>query len=911
VANSSPFIASMKDVSHVYGKVTALDAINVDLPAGKMLGLIGPDGVGKSTLLGLLSGSRKIQSGSIQALDGDMRSVRHRRMTCQKIAYMPQGLGKNLYQELSIRENLDFFGKLFEQGPEERASRIHHLTKATGLDAFLDRPAGKLSGGMKQKLGLCCALIHDPDFLILDEPTTGVDPLFRQQFWELIKRIRSERPSMSVLVSTAYMEEADRFDWLIAMNAGHILATGSPDEVKTATGTDSLEAAFVQLLPEEERSEAIDLTIPPFEPGEHNIAIQAKGLTRRFGNFTAVDNVSFDIRCGEIFGFTGSNGCGKSTTMKVMTGLLPASEGEALLFGKALDANDLETRQRVGYMSQSFSLYGELTVSQNLYLHARLYHLPPETIDARVAELIETFDLKSYAQVKSGALPLGIRQRLSLAVAVVHKPEMLILDEPTSGVDPVARDAFWTLLVSLSRKDKVTIFISTHFMNEAQRCDRIALMHAGKVLACDTPAALAKSKGTEDLETAFVAYLSEAIGEDSGTSGTPKLGFDDGAKSARSPLASSMVRLLAYASREFREIIRDPVRLTFSFLGSVILLLIIGYGITTDVNNLTFAVLDQDRTPESRSYISQFSSSAYFTEKEPITDASDLHNRLVSGDISLALELPSQFGKQLKSGAEPEVSAWIDGANTIRSGTIEGYVTGAHYSFLKQKAAETGIDASQLSPADIETRFLYNPSFKSLYAIGPGVPAILLLMFPAILMGLSIAKEKETGTITNFYVAPTRRLEFLLGKQLPYVAIGFVNFVILTFIVVAVFQVPLKGSLLALSLGALVYVTVTSGYGMLVSTFTPNQVVAVLATAVISMMPTIQYSGLIEPISTLQPSGRLIGTFWPSSHYLHLNVGAFTKGLEFHSLLPDILALLAFIPFFTIASALLLQKQEK
>ena len=355
----------MKDVSHVYGKVTALDAVSVDLPAGKMLGLIGPDGVGKSTLLGLLSGSRKIQSGSIRALDGDMRSVRHRRMTCQKIAYMPQGLGKNLYQELSIRENLDFFGKLFEQGPEERASRIHHLTKATGLDAFLDRPAGKLSGGMKQKLGLCCALIHDPDFLILDEPTTGVDPLSRQQFWELIKRIRSERPSMSVLVSTAYMEEADRFDWLIAMNAGHILATGSPDEVKTATGTDSLEAAFVQLLPEEERSEAIDLNIPPFEPGEHNIAIQAKGLTRRFGNFTAVDNVSFDIRRGEIFGFTGSNGCGKSTTMKVMTGLLPASEGEALLFGKTLDANDLETRQRVGYMSQSFSLYSELSVRRN------------------------------------------------------------------------------------------------------------------------------------------------------------------------------------------------------------------------------------------------------------------------------------------------------------------------------------------------------------------------------------------------------------------------------------------------------------------------------------------------------------------------------------------------------------------
>ena len=504
-------VIQARNLSHNYKKVRALVDASLDVSAGEMVGLLGPDGVGKSTLLGLIAGARKQQQGHLTVLGGDMASARHRDSVGPRIAYMPQGLGKNLYHELSISENLNFFGKLFGQDQNERSRRITQLTQATGLHPFVGRPVAKLSGGMKQKLGLCCALIHDPDLLILDEPTTGVDPLSRRQFWELIGSIRVQRPGMSVLVSTAYMDEAERFDTLITMHAGRVLAAGTPAQLKQKTGTADIEAAFVGLLPEADRKSKKVLNIPPREQTDEAPAIVARGLTRRFGDFTAVDRSSFEIERGEIFGFLGSNGCGKTTTMKMLTGLLPASEGEAFLFGKPIDANDIESRRRVGFMSQSFSLYSELTVYQNLDLHARLFHLPRDKAAERIETLTRRFDLREHANTLASALPLGIRQRLSLAVAIIHEPELLILDEPTSGVDPLARDSFWELLIELSRKDKVTIFISTHFMNEALRCDRISLMHAGKVLVYGEPARLAEDRGDGSLEDAFIKYIAEAI----------------------------------------------------------------------------------------------------------------------------------------------------------------------------------------------------------------------------------------------------------------------------------------------------------------------------------------------------------------------------------------------------------------
>ncbi|HLP68205.1 MAG TPA: ATP-binding cassette domain-containing protein, partial [Rhizobium sp.] len=429
----------LRGVSHRYGRVVALDGIELTVAAGSKMAIVGPDGVGKSTLLGLVAGAKRIQTGSVHSLGSDMAGQGSRAGVLPRIAYMPQGLGRNLYPSLSVIENVDFFARLFGHGEAERRRRIAELLKATGLDPFGDRLMGKLSGGMKQKLGLCCALVHDPDLLLLDEPTTGVDPLSRQQFWDLVESIRRARPRLTILTATSDIDEATRFDRVAMLNDGRILADGTPPELLARTGTDTLERAFVSLLNGNGQATAsANGAVAPKRPvaGE-DIAIEAKGLTRRFGTFTAVDHVSFRIPRGEIFGFLGSNGCGKSTTMKMLTGLLPATEGEAFLFGEPVDASDIPARRRVGYMSQGFSLYGELTVLQNLRLHAAIFDFKGEAATARVAELSERFGLQEYHDTVSERLPLGVRQRLQLAVALLHRPEVLILDEPTSGVDPI------------------------------------------------------------------------------------------------------------------------------------------------------------------------------------------------------------------------------------------------------------------------------------------------------------------------------------------------------------------------------------------------------------------------------------------------------------------------------------------
>ncbi|MFK8722145.1 ATP-binding cassette domain-containing protein [Escherichia coli] len=749
-----PPVAQLAGVSQHYGKTVALNNITLDIPARCMVGLIGPDGVGKSSLLSLISGARVIEQGNVMVLGGDMRDPKHRRDVCPRIAWMPQGLGKNLYHTLSVYENVDFFARLFGHDKAEREVRINELLTSTGLAPFRDRPAGKLSGGMKQKLGLCCALIHDPELLILDEPTTGVDPLSRSQFWDLIDSIRQRQSNMSVLVATAYMEEAERFDWLVAMNAGEVLATGSAEELRQQTQSATLEEAFINLLPQAQRQAHQAVVIPPYQPENAEIAIEARDLTMRFGSFVAVDHVNFRIPRGEIFGFLGSNGCGKSTTMKMLTGLLPASEGEAWLFGQPVDPKDIDTRRRVGYMSQAFSLYNELTVRQNLELHARLFHIPEAEIPARVAEMSERFKLNDVEDILPESLPLGIRQRLSLAVAVIHRPEMLILDEPTSGVDPVARDMFWQLMVDLSRQDKVTIFISTHFMNEAERCDRISLMHAGKVLAIGTPQELVEKRGAASLEEAFIAYLQEAAGQSNEAEAPPVV--HDTTHAPRQGF--SLRRLFSYSRREALELRRDPVRSTLALMGTVI--------------------------------------------------------------------------------------------------------------------------------------------------------PLLLMMIPSMLSALSVVREKELGSIINLYVTPTTRSEFLLGKQLPYIALGMLNFFLLCGLSVFVFGVPHKGSFLTLTLAALLYIIIATGMGLLISTFMKSQIAAIFGTAIITLIPATQFSGMIDPVASLEGPGRWIGEVYPTSHFLTIARGTFSKALDLTDLCQLFIPLLIAIPLVMGLSILLLKKQE-
>lgn len=898
-------------ICHRYGKQQALLDITFSLPKGTRCGLIGPDGAGKSSLLGLIAGVKKLQQGSLEVLGGPIDDRRHRNTLYPLIAFMPQGLGGNLYPELSISENIRFFGTLFGLSKDDCEQRMANLLKATDLERFAERPAGKLSGGMKQKLGLCCALIHEPDLLILDEPTTGVDPLSRRRFWKLVDDVRSQRPQLTLLVATAYMEEAEQFEHCLMLDRGALIATGLTQELAAVASTGKLDEAFTHYQGDTGHSNE-PLVIAPRVSDNSDIAIEAHDLTLKFGDFTAVNNVSFAIGRGEIFGFLGSNGCGKTTTMKVLTGLMPATEGSAKLLGNPVDAKDLATRKRVGFMSQSFSLYGELSVRQNLVLHAQLFDLPKEDSRARIEELIERFDLADIAEQQSGELPLGLRQRLSLAVAVLHRPEVLILDEPTSGVDPAARDDFWRLLIELSRDQGVTIFLSTHFMNEAQRCDRISLMHAGKVLACDTPDALQQQFHGETLEAAFVTCLEQAQNEQE-SSAAPASEAAAAVVNAPPPPSKSgfsLTRLIAVASRESKELLRDKVRMAFALLGALFMMVIFGYGISLDVENLAFAVYDQDQSPQSRAYLEAFRSSRYFEEHAPIYSAEELHKRLQRSEIKIALEIPPGFGRDLYAGRQPTVAAWLDGGMPFRAETSRNYVESVHQANLEQLAALSSLAQNKQGGAKLETRFRYNQDVVSVNAIGPGVMALILAFIPAMLTALGIVREKELGSITNFYATPLTRLEFLLGKQVPYLVVSLVNLALLVAMNRWLFGVPFKGSALTLALGGLLYVLSTTSMGLLISAFTRTQIAAILGTMIITSLPTIQFSGLIVPRSSLDGSAALMGMLFPAGHFLDIAVGTFTKALDLRQLWPQCLALLGFFVAFTGLSLIMLKKQE-
>ena len=921
---------SIQNLSHRYGKTLALDGVSLDIPKGATVGLIGPDGVGKSTLLSLMAGVKVIQDGRVEVLGGDMADKDVRRDLSHRIAFMPQGLGRNLYPTLSVYENIDFHARLFGLDGQERTRQIARLMEATRLAPFSNRAAGKLSGGMKQKLSLCCALVHSPDLLILDEPTTGVDPLSRRQFWSLVDDLRREHAGMTVIVATAYIEEAQRFERLLAMDAGRLLANKTTADVLADYGTDVLEEAYVKMLPPEKQQGSGGLDITPFVPDpDAPPAMEAHGLTKRFGDFTAVDHVSFTIQKGEIFGFLGSNGCGKSTTMKMLTGLLEATEGAATLLGKPIDAGGLDTKMLVGYMSQAFSLYEELSVRRNLDLHARLYQMGAEGA-AAVEEALQQFDLADVADTAPASLPLGIRQRLQLAAACLHHPEVLILDEPTSGVDPAARDMFWRHLLKLSREDKITIFVSTHFMNEAARCDRISFMHKGRVLAVGTPAELAARQNAPDLEEAFVQYLIEAEdGEGlsrqeaahSESEQRELLQNTDGVRE-QSPhtlrdnpntdtFKYRFSMIWTFARREAKELLRDKIRLFFAVFGPLIIMASVSWGISFDVRNLKFAVYDRDQTAASRELVEYFDGSRYFLQQPPIQSEAEIDTVLKSSGAILVIDIPSGFGRDLARGLKPEVGFYVDGSMPFNATNIRGYIGSLITAYTKDRIAESGLPVSLKAPAGIEPRFMYNQDFDSINAIAPGVMMLVLMMIPAMMSAVGVVREREIGSIANFYASPAAVAQYLIGKQLPYIAVGMVNFAAMMLMIIYLFGVPLKGSFAGLAVGTLLMVSANTALGLLISCFVRSQLAAIFATAIITMIPAQTYSGFLYPLSTMEGGALIIGKTFPSSWYYTVSVGSFTKGLHTADLLHEYAAIAAFAATSLILACVLLKKQEK
>jgi len=556
-------------------EVHALRGVSLAMRRGLVMGLVGPDGAGKTTLMRLVAGLLLPDAGRITVLGLD--ATRQAIEVQARLGYMPQRFG--LYEDLSVRENLELYADLQGVPRAERAARYRELMHMTGLGPFTARLAGRLSGGMKQKLGLACTLVRAPELLVLDEPTVGVDPVSRRELWEIVYRlVKSE--GMSVLLSTAYLDEAERCDEVVLLHEGETLAQGTPaalseplrgrvyavlaagagkralqealagrpgvvdalihgGQVRLVTdGTTPepaallpqgpaarfepvaprFEDAFVALLRERRgvRPAAAPSSAPVADLAPGEVVIDVRHAQRRFGDFYAVKDVSFEVRRGEIFGLLGANGAGKSTTFRMLCGLLPASAGSLRVAGVDLRRAASAARARVGYMSQRFSLYGNLSVRQNVSFFAGAYGLAGARRAARQRWALDEFELEEQADAESAELSLGYKQRLAMACALMHEPEILFLDEPTSGVDPLARREFWRRINALARAG-VTVMVTTHFMEEAEYCDRLAIMAAGEILATGEPArikALARAPGAPEpsMEDAFI-HLIQGAGE--------------------------------------------------------------------------------------------------------------------------------------------------------------------------------------------------------------------------------------------------------------------------------------------------------------------------------------------------------------------------------------------------------------
>ena len=483
-------------------------------------------------------------------------------------------------------------------------------------------------------------------------------------------------------------------------------------------------------------------------------------------------------------------------------------------------------------------------------------------------------------------------------------------------MDPIARDGLWQLMIDLARNDLVTIFVSTHFMNEAGRCDRISLMHAGHVLVTDAPAELVRNRGAATLEEAFIGYLEDA-GARGETTKVPSQAPEPPPVPSAALVASRPRRLpfrpsraWSYTLRETLELRRDPVRATMALLGTAMLMFVFGYGISLDVENLTYAVLDRDQTTLSQNYALNLSGSRYFVERPPIADYADLDRRMRAGELALAIEIQSGFARDLARGHAVQIGAWVDGAMPVRAETVRGYVLGMHQGWLQEQATQRlGQDAA-VAPATIATRFRYNPDVRSLPAMVPAVIPMLLLMIPAMLTALSVVREKELGSIVNLYVTPVTRSEFLLGKQLPYIVLAMLNFTLMTLLAVTVFGVPVKGSILALTAGALLFVVFSTGFGLFASTFTRSQIAAMFVTMIGTIIPAVQFAGMLNPVSSLEGLGYYIGRVYPAAHFLTISRGVFNKALGFASLHASFWPLALAVPVILGLSIALLKKQE-
>jgi ABC-2 type transport system permease protein len=936
--------------------IRALDGVSLQVQPGTITALVGPDGAGKTTLLRLASGLMTADSGTLEVLGIDVAA--NPQAVQDQLGYMPQRFG--LYEDLSVEENLNLYADLTGVTQAQRRERYPRLMEMTALSPFVGRLAGKLSGGMKQKLGLACTLVRSPPLLLLDEPTVGVDPLSRRELWAIIQQLAREQ-NITVLLSTAYLDEAQRCDEAIVLHAGRVLAQCPPQEVSNrAAGRTFLvdpgrhyaarglqarlltEPGVVDAVPEggqvrlvlDQGTEIASVlehlpqdtpavsTQPKFEDGfmvllhetdahagmaklmaiEHPPqpegsapVVEVNDLVRKFGDFTAVDHLSFDVRQGEVFGLLGPNGAGKTTTFRMLCGLLPATSGRLRVAGVDLRVARASARQRIGYVAQKFSLYAQLSVIENLEFFCGAYGLRGRQRRDRVRWALEQFELEPFANLPSGQLPGGYKQRLAMAVALVHEPAILFLDEPTSGVDPLTRREFWQRITALAEQG-VTVIVTTHFMEEAEYCDRVAILDAGRILAQGTPAELrSHSHPGPDLEPtmedAFISIVEESrtgdghLGETSQLSGAGASKLDYGP--ALDWLPAKSRRVWALVQKESRQMMRDASSIAIGIVLPVILILLFGYGLSLDVTNVPMAVVLEEPSPDAFDLAAAYQLSPTF-DARLITSMPEAQRLMLARKIDAIVRIQSDFERDMKQG-NADVQILVHGTDANRGRIIQAYAQGAVGNWSLRRAAEGR--GAPAGPVIIQDRLWFNDANESRYFLVPGLIVLIMTLIGSFLTTLVMAREWERGTLEALFVTPVRVGEILLGKTIPNFVLGMIGLVLCVVTAKFLFHVPLRGSLWLLTVSSMLYLVVALAIGLLISAAVKSQFVASQITILITFLPALMLSGFLFDLRSMPTFVRAITYVLPARYFVTVLQTVFLAGDVWNVIVPSMLVL--------------------
>jgi ABC-2 type transport system permease protein len=951
-------------------RVVALDAVTAGVAGGRVTGLVGPDGAGKTTWLRLCAGLLVPDTGTLRVLGEDpVRDVVRLR---PRVGYMPQRFG--LYEDLTVAENLDLYADLHGVPSDARRERVGDLLAATGLARFTDRLAGRLSGGMKQKLGLACVLVHPPELLLLDEPTVGVDPVSRRELWRIIGEQLAS--GTSVLLSTAYFDEAERCDEVLLVHRGQVLDRGPPGDFRArmagrtfafrTTGPDArplreraaalpgvLDAAVqggqVRVLTERSQpppalaaDDGARLTPEPVTPrfedaflallaerrepvaagaalaaeaaarGGAGAVIELEAVRRRFGAFEAVRGVSLRVARGEVYGLIGPNGAGKSTIIKMLCGLLAPTEGEARVLGLDLAHAPAEVRARVGYMSQRFSLYRQVSAQQNLEFFAGAYGLAGAARRARIEALLETFALGPYRDRTAEDLPLGFKQRLALACALLHRPEILFLDEPTSGVDPLARREFWQRINTLAAGG-VTVLVTTHFLEEAEYCDRVAIVHEGVIAAEETPRELKArlaGPGNPDpsLEEVFVSLIEPRAraeserGKDSPqrTQRAQREENAPGGHPVLSSLRGSPVdgrsegkgaggrRVLALVRKESLQAVRDPSSIAIAFLLPLVLLFLFGYGVSLDARGVPVALVVESPSHDTAAFTGHFARSQYF-DPRPMGDLREAEAALLRGEVRAIVRLRGDFSRRVHRGDGTRIQLLVDGVDANTARLVQGYVQGVWQAWLTQEEAEAGRELR--APVQVEHRVWFNPEVNSRYFLVPGLIAIVMTLIGALLTAVVVAREWERGTMEALLATPARAGEILLSKVVPYFLLGLGGLGLSVAMAVGLFGVPLVGSFWVLLVCSGLFLLAALGMGLLISTVTRTQFTAAQIAMLATFLPAFILSGFIFDLGSMPAPVEVLTHLVAARYFVAILHTVFLAGDVWSVIVPNSAAL--------------------